>query len=44
MPHRLKILACGSAGYLAPEMHEKTGYDCKADMFSLGIVFFTMYY
>lgn len=43
-PHRLKILACGSAGYLAPEMYGKSGYSYKADMFSLGVILFTMYF
>lgn len=40
----MKILACGSAGYLAPEMYDKTGYDCKVDMFSLGIILFSVYW
>ena len=39
----MKILACGSAGYLAPEMCNKTGYDCKVDIFSLGIILFAVY-
>lgn len=41
-PHKPEIVSCGSAGYLAPEVYAKTGYNCKADIFSLGIILFTM--
>ena len=33
-----KMNRCGSAGFVAPESLNKEGYDCKADVFSLGII------
>ena len=33
---------CGSPGYLAPEMFTERGYSYKADVFSLGSVFFNL--
>ena len=32
----------GAPGYVAPEMLQDKGYDCKADMFSLGVIFFAI--
>ena len=33
---------CGSPGYIAPEILRSEGYDFKADIFSMGSVFFHM--
>ena len=38
---KLKIEA-GSLPYISPEMIEHKGYDCKSDMFSVGVVLFNM--
>jgi serine/threonine protein kinase len=39
-PNQLLTEICGSAGYMAPEIFKKTGYNEKADIFSLGCLFF----
>ena len=31
---------CGSPGYIAPEVLRETGYNCQADIFSLGAIFY----
>jgi len=36
-------LMCGTPGYVAPEIYTKAGYNCKVDIFSLGIVLYTVY-
>jgi serine/threonine protein kinase len=33
---------CGSPGYTAPEMLKEEGYTTKADIFSLGSIFFNL--
>jgi serine/threonine protein kinase len=33
---------CGSPGYVAPEIFMDNGYDYKADIFSLGSVFYNL--
>lgn len=35
-------MKCGSPGYLAPEILNKCGYSYKADIFSLGCVFYKL--
>ena len=37
-----QFLKCGSPGYLAPEIFSMEGYSYKADVFSLGSVFFSL--
>jgi serine/threonine protein kinase len=36
------FLKCGTPGYVAPEVFTKDGYSYKADVFSLGCVFFNL--
>lgn len=38
----LLFLKCGTPGYVAPEVFTKDGYSYKADVFSLGCVFFNL--
>jgi serine/threonine protein kinase len=33
---------CGTPGYVAPEIFKKDGYSYKADVFSMGCVFFNL--
>ena len=33
---------CGTPGYVAPEVLNDLPYNCKADIFSLGVIFFMM--
>jgi len=35
-------LRCGSPGYIAPEILRKQTYNCKADVFSIGVICFIM--
>ena len=42
-PHgELLNFKCGSPGYIAPEVFKGSGYSYKADIFSLGAVFFKL--
>lgn len=36
------FMRCGSPGYVAPEILNDTGYDCKADVFSAGIILYIL--
>lgn len=36
------FVRCGTPGYVAPEVLEDKPYDCKADVFSAGVIFFLM--
>ena len=40
--NQLQYLKCGTPGYLAPELFSNEGYSYKADIFSLGSVFFNL--
>lgn len=33
---------CGTKGYMAPEVFSKQPYGCKADMFSVGVIFYRL--
>ena len=35
---------CGTPGYVAPEIFKTKMYDCKVDIYSLGIVFYILVY
>ena len=37
-----QTLKCGTPGYVAPEILRDTGYSFKADLFSLGSIFFNL--
>lgn len=39
--HRL-FACCGTPGYVAPEVLAHQPYDCKADVYSAGLIFYTM--
>jgi serine/threonine protein kinase len=43
-PGGTEKLMCGSPGYVAPDIYTKMGYNCKADIFSLGIILYTVHY
>ena len=35
---------CGTPGYVAPEILNDEPYGCKVDIFSLGVILFTLFY
>lgn len=38
-PNRRSMLTgCGTVGYVAPEIIRKEAYDCKVDIFALGVI------
>lgn len=38
----LLYLRCGSPGYVAPELLEDSGYDCRSDVFSAGVICYVL--
>ena len=38
------FVRCGTPGYVAPEVLDDKPYDCKADVYSAGIIFYLMYF
>ena len=38
----LLFTRCGSPGYVAPEILKNTGYGCKVDIFSLGVIMYIL--
>lgn len=38
----LLFTRCGTPGYVAPEVLEDKAYNCKADLYSLGIIFYIL--
>jgi serine/threonine protein kinase len=36
-------MRCGSPGYVAPEILNDLGYNCKVDIFSAGIILYILY-
>ena len=35
-------MRCGSPGYVAPELLREEGYNCQADVFSAGVIFYVI--
>ena len=40
----LMTTACGTPGYVAPEIFKNNYYDNKIDVFSLGVIFYKLVY
>ena len=36
------FVRCGTPGYVAPEILHDKDYDCKVDVFSVGVIFYIM--
>jgi len=42
--YRKLFVRCGTPGYVAPEVLNDKEYNCKADVFSAGIIFYIMFF
>ena len=42
MPNEIMMESCGTPAYVAPEVLIKQGYKCQVDMWSAGVVFYTL--
>lgn len=42
MPNEIMMESCGTPAYVAPEVLLKHGYKCQVDMWSAGVVFYTL--
>lgn len=40
--YRKLFTRCGTPGYVAPEVLNDQDYDCKIDIFSLGVIFYML--
>ena len=42
VPHEIMMESCGTPAYVAPEVLHKKGYCREVDMWSAGVIFYTL--